>query len=117
MTDTTTPIATLIDRAEDYGNTTIELLKLKAIDKTADVVSSLVSRVVILMVVALSIVITSIGLALWIGSCFGNSFPGFFIVGGIYTTIAILLYCFRYRWLKTPISNTIIKQTLKPQKG
>jgi hypothetical protein len=41
MTDNTTPIATLFERAEDYSKTTLKLFKLNAIDKSADVASSL----------------------------------------------------------------------------
>ena len=57
MTDNATPIATLLEKIEDYSKTTIELFKLQAIDKSANVLSSLISRIAVLMVVALFIVI------------------------------------------------------------
>jgi hypothetical protein len=107
------PIETLFAKAEDYGKTTIELFKLNAIDKSADVVSSLVSRLAILMVVALFILIISIGMALWIGELLGKSYYGFFVIGGFYALIAILLYTFRHQWLKYPVNNSIIAQMLK----
>lgn len=113
MTDNATHIATLIERAEDYSKTTFELFKLHAIDKSADVVSSLVSRLAILMAVALSILIISIGIALWIGKLLGSAYYGFFIIGGFYALIAILLHVFRHQWIKTPMSNSIIIQMRK----
>ena len=113
MTDHATPIATLLERAEDYGNSTIELLKLNAIDKSADVVSSLVSRLAIIMTVALSLLIINIGVALWVGKLLGNSFYGFFVIGGFYALVSILLHIFRHQWIKYPVSNSIIKQILK----
>ncbi len=113
MSDNATPIETFIARAEDYGNSTIELFKLNAIDKSADVISSLVSRMAIIMAVALSILIINIGIALWIGTLLHNSFYGFFIVGGFYAIIAILLHVFRHQWIKYPISNLIITKMLK----
>ena len=61
MKSIATPIELLFDRVEDYSKTTLELFKLKAIDKSADVVSSLVSRLTILLVVALFIIIINIG--------------------------------------------------------
>jgi hypothetical protein len=113
MTDNTTPIATLFERAEDYGKTTLNLLKLNAIDKSADVVSSLVSRLAVIMTVVFSVLIISIGLSLWIGKLLGDTFYGFFIVGGFYALLAILLQVFRHQWVKYPVSNSIIKQMLK----
>jgi hypothetical protein len=115
MTDNTTPIATLFERAEDYGKTTLNLLKLNAIDKSADVVSSLVSRLAVVMTVVFSVLIVSVGLSLWIGKLLGDAFYGFFIIGGFYAILAILLQVFRHQWLKDPVSNSIIKQMLKPK--
>lgn len=113
MADNATTIATLFERAGDYSNSTIELLKLNAVDKSADVVSSLVSRLAILLTVALSLLIINIGIALWIGKLLGDSFYGFFFIGGFYAILATLLYIFRHPWLKYPVSNSIIKQLLK----
>lgn len=113
MNDNTTPIATLFERAEDYSKTTLKLFKLNAIDKSADVASSLVSHLAVIMTVVLSIVIISIGAALWLGKLLGDAFYGFFIIGAFYAIIAILLHVFRHQWLKYPVSNSIIKQMLK----
>ena len=43
-------------------------------------------------------------------------FYGFFVIGGFYAFIAILLHFNRHYWIKTPISNSIIKQMLKQKK-
>ena len=113
MTDNATPIATLFERAEEYSKSTIQLFKLNAIDKSADVISSLISRIAVLIMVALSILIINIGVALWIGKLLGEPFYGFFIIGAFYSVMAILLHLFRHQWIKYPISNSIIKQILK----
>lgn len=113
MIDNKTPIATLFERAEDYGKTTLKLLELNAIDKSADVISSLVSRLAVIMTVVLSIIIINIGLALWIGKLLGEIFYGFFVIGGFYAILAIFLQLFRDQLIKYPVSNSIIKQMLK----
>lgn len=113
MTDDTTPIATLFERAEDYTKTTINLFKLHAVDKTAEIVSSLFSLLVVILTVVLSIIIISIGAALWFGKLLGDTSYGFFVIGGIYLLVAILLRAFREQWLKYPVSNSIIKQMMK----
>ncbi|MEO8515594.1 MAG: hypothetical protein ABI426_02565 [Flavobacterium sp.] len=113
MTDNPTPLATLIERAEEYSKSTIELFKLNAIDKSADTLSSIVSKLVIIMTVVLSVLIINIGLALWIGKELGESFYGFFVIGFFYAFVAIMLQIFRRQWLKYPISNSLIEQMLK----
>jgi len=113
MPDDATPIESLFERAEDYSRTTVKLLKLQAIDKTADVVSSLISRMAVFITVALSVLIVNIGLALWIGELLGNAFYGFFIIGGFYGLVALVMHFARHSWLKNPISNSIIEQMLK----
>lgn len=116
MIDNTTPIATLFERAEDYAKTTIKLVKLNAVDKTAEIVSSLFSLLVVSMTVVLSIIISSIGVALWLGKLLGDSFYGFFIMGAFYLLTAVMLSIFREQWLKYPISNSIIRQMIKQKK-
>jgi phosphoglycerol transferase MdoB-like AlkP superfamily enzyme len=116
MTDDSTPIATLFDRAEDYTKTTIKLFKLNTVDKAAEIISSLFSLLVVVMTIVLSVVIISIGLALWIGKLLGDSYYGFFVIGAFYLLIGIILHIFREQWLKYPISNSIIKKMMKPKK-
>lgn len=113
MTDNVTPLEALFERAEEYGKTSVDLLKLHAIDKSADVVSSLVSRLAVIIAVALFVLIISIGLALLAGELLGKSYYGFFLIGGLYAFIALLLYVFRHQLIKFPISNSIITQLRK----
>jgi membrane protein implicated in regulation of membrane protease activity len=113
MTDNAVPIATLLELAKDYSNSTLELFKLSVIDKSADVVSSLVSRLAIFLTVALSLLIINIGIALWVGKLLGDSFYGFLVIGGFYAILSVLLYVYRHQWIKIPVSNSIIKQMLK----
>jgi hypothetical protein len=108
MNDNVTHIEMLFEKAEEYSITTVELLKLQAIRKSADVVSSLVSKAVITISVALSIFILNIGVALWLGKLTGESYYGFFIVAGVYVLFALLFYIFRHAWIKTPIKNNFI---------
>ncbi len=113
MTDNATPIATLLERAENYSNTSFELFKLNAIDKSADVVSSLVLRLAVVMAVALSVLIINIGIALWVGQLLGNAYFGFFAIGGFYAIIAMLLHLFGQQWIKIPVSNSFIIKMLQ----
>ena len=113
MNSDATAVETLFEKAGDYSKTSIELYKLQAIDKTAEVVSSLAARLVVTIVVALFIVSVNIGLALWIGELLGKTYYGFFVIGGLYAFIAMVVYACRNKWIKQPVSNSMINKMLQ----
>ena len=113
MNDNAAPIELLFQKAEAYSKTTLELLQLQAIDKSADLISTLIAQIAIVIAAALAILIINIGIALWIGQMLSNSFYGFFIVGIFYAIVAGTLYLFRNVWIKKPLNNSIITQMMK----
>lgn len=112
MEDHSTLIGSLFEKTEHYTKTSVELYKLKAIDKSADVISTLVARLAVIVFITLFVLILNIGVALWIGELLGKSYYGFFVVAGFYALIGILLYGFRNKWIKSPLRNSIINQAL-----
>lgn len=105
-------IGTLFEKAEHYAETSAELYKLKAIYKSADVISTLIARFVVIVFITLFFLTLNIGIALWIGETLGKSYYGFFIVAGFYVLVGILLYVFRNTWIKQPFRDSIISQAL-----
>lgn len=108
-----TLIESLIEKGEQYGKTTIELLKLKTLDKSADVVSTLISWAIVIVFAVLFFLILNIGVALWIGELLGKSYYGFFAVSGFYALLAIVFGIFRQQFVKKPVNNSIITQVLE----
>lgn len=106
-------IESLIEKGEQYGKTTLELLKLKTLDKSADVASNLVSWLIVVIFAVLFFLILNIGVALWIGELLGKSYYGFFAVSGFYALLAILFFLFRKQLIKNPVNNSIITQVLE----
>lgn len=106
-------IESLIERATDYGKTSYELLKLKAIDKTSDVVSTVIPYSFVFVMIAAFMLFFNLGLAFWLGEILGKIFYGFFIVAAFYLLIVAVIYLFMHKWLKKVIANFIIKQLLK----
>jgi hypothetical protein len=102
-------IGSLFEKAEDYLETKMDLYRLKAIDKSSDVVSSIAARLVIALFIASFFLMVNIGLALLIGRSIGEIYYGFFIVAGFYLIVIAVLFAVRDKWLKAPISNLIIK--------
>lgn len=105
-------IERLIEKAEQYGKSTAELYKLKAIDKVTDVFASLASRIVIFSVLALFILLITVGLAFYFGELLGAVYYGFFTLAGIYAFIAIILLLIRTP-LENMFNNYIINQIFK----
>jgi len=106
-------IESLIEKGEQYGKTTLELLKLKTLDKSADVVSNLVSWLIVFIFAVLFFLILNIGVALWLGELLGKSYYGFFVVSGFYAILALIFGIFRKQIVKNPVNNSIITQVLE----
>jgi len=106
-------IESLFERAETYGRTTFELSKLKLLETTNIVVTSLIARLSTILMVAMFSFVLSIAVALWLGDILGKAHYGFFIVAGFYLLAGLVLHFFLHRWVKTPISELIIKQALQ----
>ncbi|TDD75481.1 hypothetical protein [Flavobacterium caseinilyticum] len=113
MENKATTIEMLFEKAEDYTRTTVDLVKLTAVDKTADVMSSLLSRLAVSIVFVMFALLVNIGLSLWIGELLGKTYFGFFAVSSVYLLIAIVLNIFKDEWIKMPVSNFIIVKMLK----
>ncbi len=105
-------IGSLFESGNDYLETRIDLLKLKAVDKSSDIISSLVSGVVILVIIIFAVFILNIGLSIWLGNVMGEIWYGFFAVGGFYAVSATLLFIFKSKWLKAPLMDIFIKKML-----
>jgi len=105
-------IEVLYEKAKEYTQTTIELYKLIAVEKTAEVLASLVFRIAFLCLAAFFILFSSIGLSFYLGELLHSTAIGFLLVSFVYLILTILLYSFRDKWIKAPISNLIIKELL-----
>ena len=114
MDDKATMLEKLQEKAERYAKISIELLKLKAIEKTADVVASMASRVTVIIFFAFFVLILNIGLALWIGDLLGRSYLGFFVLAAFYLLTGLIVKAFRHQWIKKPVINYFITQVHKP---
>ena len=112
MEDKTSFIEPLIERAEAYGKTSIELIKLKAINKTTDFISTGVSRSIVVFVFSMFLILTNFGIAIWLGDLLGKLYYGFFCVAGFYAIIGSVLYFLLFNWVKKLISNSLISHLL-----
>jgi len=113
MEDNTKVIESLLESATDYGKTTYELVKLKALDKASDGVSSAIPHSIVVLTITSFMLFLNLGVAFWLGEILGKLFYGFFAVAAFYAVVAFVLHFFMHNWLKRFFYDYIIKQMLK----
>jgi hypothetical protein len=113
MEDNSNLIASLLERAEEYGKTSFELIKLKTIDKTTDIVSSFVPHTLVFVLFGTFMLFSNLGLAFWLGEILDKTFYGFLIVGGFWGFMAIVLHFFLHNCIKRKVANYFIHLVLK----
>ena len=113
MEDSANLLETLLERAAEYGKTSIELVKLKTLDKTTDIVSSLVPVFVVILLIASFMLFLNLGLAFWLGEVLGKTFYGFFVVAAFYIFAGIIVHFFLHKWIKRIVGNYLVKRALK----
>jgi len=113
MEDNAKLIESLLEKAADYGKTSLDLIKLKAIDKTTDAASTFIPHSFVFVFIAIFLIFLNLGLAFWLGEILGNIYFGFFVVAGFYGMIGIVLHFFLHKWIKKVICNYLIKNVLK----
>lgn len=101
----------LLERAEAYSKTSLEILKLKTVLKTADVSATLASRTLFTLVVSFCAFTLNIAVALWLGDLLGKAYYGFLVVAACYVLAALILLIL-HSFIKGRINNTIIRQLL-----
>ncbi|MEX2485396.1 MAG: phage holin family protein [Brumimicrobium sp.] len=110
MENTFDHIESLFEKTKNYGKTSYELYKLKTISKTAEVVSTFVSRAAVVLVLFMFLVFASFGLSLWLGELLGKPYLGFLCVAAFYILLGVVLYFILHRFIKRKISNSIISE-------
>lgn len=106
-------IESLLERGEEYGKTTLELLKLKALDKSVGMASIIVFYSLVIITGCIFFLLVTIGVAIWLGEITGKLWYGFFTVAGFYGITAVILYLFMGKRIKKVAADFIIRHLLK----
>ena len=78
-------------KAKEYVDTQIEILKLKAIAKSSRIVGAIVLDISKVMIVLAIIFFWSLALGFWLGEIFGSYSLGFLATGGIFLIILLIV--------------------------
>jgi len=113
MENRTETIQSLFADSRDYLKNKSQLWKLKMVDKTSSVVSSIIEKVALFFIGIMFFFLINIALALLIGHWLGHSFWGFFIMAAFYAIVGIIIHVSREKLIRTPIINGIIGKFVK----
>jgi hypothetical protein len=113
MEDKNNLLDSLLESATDYGLTSFELIKLKALDKSTDIVSSLIPYSVFILLISSFLLFLNLGIAFWLGELLGKLYYGFFLVAGFYILAGLIIRFFLFNWIKRLIGDYFVKHMLK----
>ncbi len=102
----------LFSRGKDYVETRIDLMKLQAIEKSSDIASSVISRLVAGVIFFLFFILFNIGLGLLIGDWVDETWLGFFILAAFYLLAGVVIHATRDKMIKEPVTTKLIRKFL-----
>lgn len=106
-------IETLFETIKEYGETHIDLVKLKAADRATDIISSLIANFLVLLALSMFMVILNIGIALLIGELLGKMYYGFFVLAIFYLIIGLIFNKMKSKWFQSPVGDMLVKKMFK----
>jgi hypothetical protein len=107
---TLTLIESLYTQSKDYVDDRLELFKLKLIDKTTNIASSVLSGVALFVVFFIFFIVFNIGIALLIGDLVGKSYLGFLILAAVYAIVGFVLFKKREKLFKEPVLKMLVNK-------
>jgi membrane-bound ClpP family serine protease len=112
MESSPTNVEELYQKLSEYADVRMNLFKLKSINKVSAFTSALLTSVILAAIFSAILICITIGAAFLIGQWVGKVYYGFFIVGGIYLIIGLVIYSMRDKLIKTKVSNKLIKELI-----
>lgn len=113
MDDNINSLKSLLKSSINYGSAEIDLIKLKTLRKTTDIISGLIPPTLVFLVLLMFLLFLSFGLANWLGQMMGNAFYGFFVIAAIYAIAGILTHLLLHKWIKRKVCDYLVRQILK----
>jgi preprotein translocase subunit SecF len=100
--------ATLKDNVQEFVDTKIDIIKLKAISKGAPMISNIIVGVAMAFLGIFILMFLSFSAAYAISSATEKPFLGFLIVAGFYVLLAVLVVALKNKLLTAPIMQSLL---------
>lgn len=105
-------IAPLLEKAEQYGELSFELLKLRYLEKMASILSTLITKMWLVALFSLFALLLNMALAFWIGDLLGAIYYGFFVMALFYGLVFVIILLVQKR-IKIHFNESIVMQIFK----
>jgi hypothetical protein len=102
----------VFDSVENYTKTSVELYKLKLINKSSEIIADAFIGIALLVMALFFFSFINIALAFLIGNWMGSYPLGFLIVSSFYLLLACLVYIFKSNLSESLIENLLLKKFL-----
>jgi hypothetical protein len=100
----------LVDAIENWIETYRNLIILRTVEQASQGASISIFGVLFLLVIVFILLFIGLGLAWWLGESLENMKAGFFIVGGVYFLVLLIILTMAKKILIPGIRNLIIKK-------
>lgn len=117
MEEKATIAESILEHAKEYAKASLDLAKLKAVNKGSEVASVAFSYIIVIVTLVMFVMIVNIAIALWLGDLLGKLYYGFFIVAGFYLVVSFIVYIGHKVLIQKPVNNLVIKKYLKYTKS
>ena len=111
--DKTGIIQSLIEQIRAFGETSIAIAKLKAVDKASGAIGSASVHAFVYIVGSRVALLLSVASALLLGEWLGTYSYGFFIVTIVFALAGVLVYLRRDKWIRQPVTKLVITKILE----
>ena len=101
---------TLKNDVEDYIETKIDIIKLKAIDKTGSALSGAIVGIAAAVLGLFILQFLSFSAAYAIAEYTGYHYLGFLCVAGFYILLTVLIFALKEKFVTMPIINSLLKK-------
>ena len=101
---------TLKENVQDYVNTQLKVVKLRAIGKGSEAASSAIVGIGVAFLSVFIVMFLSFSAAYAISSATGRPFLGFLLVAAFYIMLAVLLIVLKERFITLPIMNSLLEK-------
>lgn len=102
----------LTDSLKEYANTNYELIKLEVIDHSTDIISGIISALVVGVTLVLFLLFGSIYVAFYLSDLLEINYIGFAIVGGFYLLVALIFHFNKKSLIENRVCNNFIKRKM-----
>lgn len=100
----------LVDAVGDWIDTYRNLMTIRIVEHASHGASVSILGVIALLTLIFILLFLGLGSAWWVGEALDNMKAGFFIVGGVYLTVLVVILAMAKRVLIPGIRNMIIKK-------